>query len=225
VFLTYFRLATPEGVVSNSEFQGLLATANDPAVFGRGLQRLASEFLPEGRSRVRDVLERLVDYAEEGLPNEVRTHVLNALADVGNDLLLPADTPGGLLEFDNSTLISRVIYRLTKPFDQETRFRLLFDAYSDGSSLGLIVHEISILGQEHGKHTSSQQVSRSENERIVSAAQLAKLEELGLKRIREAAATGSDLVDDPLVGAILHRWREWGPPQEAASWVAGGRGE
>jgi predicted KAP-like P-loop ATPase len=97
----------------------------------------------------------------------------------------------------------------------------LFDAYSNGRSLGLIVHEISILGQEHGKHTSSHDVGRPENERIVSAAQLAKLEDLGLKRIREAAGGGSVLLEDPLLGAILHRWREWGSGEEAASWVAG----
>jgi predicted KAP-like P-loop ATPase len=107
VFPTYFRLATPEGVVTNTEFQALLGTANDSGDFGGGLQRLASEFLPDGRSRVRDVLERLVDYAEEGIPNDIRPPVLNALADVGNNLLLPADTPAGLFEFDNSTLISR----------------------------------------------------------------------------------------------------------------------
>jgi len=27
------------------------------------------------------------------------------------------------------------------------------------------------------------------------------------------------VLDDPLAGAILHRWREWGGPEEVDSWV------
>jgi len=146
--------------------------------------------------------------------------VLIALADVGSGLVRPEDTPAGLFEFDNATLIGRIIYPLLLVLGQAESFKQLFEAFEKGRSLGLIVHEISVLGQEHGKYSTSTDPRAPDNERIVSSSELSDLEQLGLRRIRESAKAWTDLLSQPFVAGLLYRWREWAGESEVRQWVS-----
>jgi len=132
----------------------------------------------------------------------------------------PEDTPAGLFEFDNATLIGRIIYPLLLVLGQAESFKQLFEAFEKGRSLGLIVHEISVLGQEHGKYCTSTDPGAPDNERIVSSSELSDLEQLGLRRIRESAKAWSDLLSQPFVAGLLYRWREWAGESEVRQWVS-----
>ena len=219
IFRTYFRLAVPEGAFSNVEVRAILSLVGDVDSFGDALVRLAHEHRPDGSTRARAFLERLEDYTNSAeIPLERVPSILEALFEVGDDLIRPEDERLGLLEFGNDIRIGRLVHQLIRRFpDQQTRFEILRDAMIDGRALATIVGEVSVFGQEQGKH-SSQEPSQSPSEWVVGAEHLRALENLALERIRLAARENT-LFDSPRLIYVLYRWGEWGNESEPREWV------
>jgi predicted KAP-like P-loop ATPase len=78
IFPTYFRLAVPESGISNSEMQYILSLTGDTGAFSKVLLELADQVRPDGTSRLRVVLDRLVDYAAEEIPEDNIAPVVHA---------------------------------------------------------------------------------------------------------------------------------------------------
>ena len=90
IFPIYFRLAVPQGNIHRSEITALLALAGSPIEFGQALIRTKAERRPDGLSKIWALLERLVDHIQDISDEHIPT-VIQALFDVGDELLDPAD--------------------------------------------------------------------------------------------------------------------------------------
>lgn len=142
--------------------------------------------------------------------------MIQALLDVGDQLLRPEDDRRGLFGFGNDIRIGRIIRQLLHRLDKSQRFTILREAITKGRALATIVHEVAVLGQEHGKYSERQPPPAKE--RIVSAQHLTELEQLALAKIQAAARDGS-LLGSPSLPHILYRWRDWGKEEEVKQWV------
>lgn len=217
IFSTYFRLAVPEGSITNAEMQVILALAGDANTFAGKLVELSSQKRPEGTTRVGAFLERLEDYTGEDIPIEHIPSILEALFDMGDDLLRPEDERAGIFEFGNDIRIGRIVFQLLRRLDEQARFETLKEAISKGRAVATIVGEVAVFGQEHGRY--GEVGSHPAEERLVSAQQqLDELEKLALEKIRYAAQRNA-LLKAPRLPSILYRWRDWAGEEEPKQWV------
>lgn len=218
VLPVYLRLSIPFGAISNSEMKATLAVANDPDAFAERLLKWASEVRPDGMTRVRELLERLEDYTDEIEVQNIAS-IVEAFFEVGDQLLKPEDRSRGMFDFGNDIRIGRVMWQLLKRLGRPQRTEILLRAAQRGEALAVITHEVSVLGQQHGRFGSEQ--PDPEDQRIVSEEGLAELEKVALRKIRQAAAQGR-LLTTPDLPHILYRWRDWsGGEQEPREWATG----
>lgn len=216
IFPTYFRLALPEGSISNAEIRAILSLAGNAKSFGNKLVDLANQTRPDGSSRVAVFLERLWDFTQTDIPLNAIPPLIHALFDVGDQLIVPGDERRGMFGHGNDTRIGRVMWQLLKRLDQPARTRVLRDAMAVGNAIHLIVKEVLVLGQQHGKYGETQ--ASPESEWMVSKDQLGELEALAFGKVRDAARYGR-LLPAPRLPLILDLWKEWAGADEVRQWV------
>lgn len=179
IFPAYFRLSLPEGTISRSEIEGIIALTNDTAAFGQNLLKLAGERRDDGTSRVGAVLDRLGDYARLDIPEESIPNIVRAFLTVGDALILPEDEDKAFFNRGNDAQMAYLIERLVKRLDKPQRFPLLRSAIEDGQALSLIVDYVSDLGLEHGR---LDRTPLPDSEQTVNESQLIELEKLAAKK-------------------------------------------
>lgn len=217
VLPTYFRLALPEGEVSSTDIQAILASAQNSKVFGEKLVELANQKRPDGTTEVRTFLEQLESYTEDIALNCIPS-IVQALFRVGEQLLRPEDEPRGMFDFGNDIRIDRIIWQLLNRLNSSARFEVLKAAMSQSDAVSIIVREVTTLGQQQGKYGADE--SLPQEEWFIDAQQLEELEELALKKVQDAAQQNS-LLRSPAIANILSCWREWTSEEEVKQWVEG----
>ncbi|MEA3431602.1 MAG: NTPase KAP, partial [candidate division WOR-3 bacterium] len=217
VFPIYFRLSVPEGEIPHIEMQSILALAENSEAFGDKLLELSQQHRPDGSTRVSVFLERLQDYTEKDIPEEDIGKILQALFNIGDKLLLPEDEGRGLVIWGNGFRIGHIMFQLLKRYDtQEERFKVLKEAFSMGQAVSMIVREVGVLGQQHGKYDAR---ADPEGERLVGAQHVEELEKIALEKIKKRASDGK-LLKAPNLSSILYGWRDWGGDKSAKKWVS-----
>jgi len=211
----YFRLAIPEGSLSNAEMTAILREAGDSEEFGAALVELSGQLRPDGTTRVRAFLERLEDYTAKEIPSETIPSIFKALFEVGDQLLRPEDENRGMLDFGNDIRIGRVVVQLLRRLEEPQRYEALKDAISHRQAISTIVSEIATLGQQHGRYGAKPE---PEGEWYVNAQHLNDLEELGLEKIRQAAKQRMLLQAKDFIH-ILYRWEDWANKEEVRRWI------
>jgi predicted KAP-like P-loop ATPase len=213
VFHVYFRLAVPEGDISNAEMNAILSLVSDNNAFAAILIGLASEKRPDGTPRARVFLDRFMDYYDE-IPIGAIASVIETLLEVGDRLLAPEDEPRGFLEERDEMKIGRIIWHLLPRVNEEVRFNILSDAMA-GHSISMIVETATSLARQHGKYGTQ---ARPPEQRLLTLDHAERLERIALKKIRDAAEQDA-LVRLPDFTSILYRWREWTGDEEVKKWV------
>ncbi len=217
IFPIYFRLMVPDGQISYDEMMTILALAGNSEAFGNKLLELSKQHRPDGSTRVSVFLERLQDFIEKEIPKEHIPQVLQALFNVGDDLLLPEDEGYGLFMLGNDIRIERIVFQLLRRFNtQEECFKALTEAFLKGCALYMIVNQIIELGREHGKYNGQ---IKSGEERLVDTQHLGELERIALNMIKEKAKD-NDLLKKPKLPSILYRWRDWEGDKPVREWVS-----
>lgn len=215
-FPNYFRLALTGDEFSDAEVKALLALTKDTKAFGENLIEFAHQKRKDGTTQVRVSLERLEDYTEQEIPANSIPSIVQALFNVGDQLLCPEDEPQGMFDFGNDIRIGRIIAQLLYRLDEQARFDVLKEAMSNGNALSIIVHEVVTWGQEQGKYGADESIP--EEEWLISNLHLKELEEIALKRLREAAQQNS-LLQVPKLPEILSYWQSWAGKEEVKQWV------
>ncbi|MBD2127445.1 P-loop NTPase fold protein [Microcoleus sp. ZQ-A2] len=216
IFPNYFRLTLTEDEFSDTEAKALLALTNDAKAFGENLIELANQKRKDGTTQARVSLERLEDYTEQEIPANNIPSIVQALFDVGDQLLRPEDEPQGMFDFSNDIRIGRIISQLLRRLDEQARFEMLKEAMSNGNALSIIVREVVTLGQEQGKYEADESIP--EEEWLIGEQHLKKLEEVALKRLRDAAQQNS-LLQVPKLPEKLYYWQSWAGEEEVKQWV------
>ncbi len=215
IFPIYFRLTLPEGELPDTEVNAILALTGDTKAFGENLIELANQKRPDGTTQVRAFLDRLEDYTEKEIPLDCIPSIVQALFNVGDQLLPPEDEPWGIFDFGNDTRIERITGQLLRRQSEAQRFEVLKAAMSNGNALATIVREVTILGQQQGKYGAQ---PSPEEEWLINAQHLEELEQIALKQVEDAAQRNL-LLQTPALPLILSCWREWTSEEKVKQWV------
>jgi predicted KAP-like P-loop ATPase len=215
VFPVYFRLAVPASTVSAAEVRGLLALVEDQTAFKESL--LA--FFARDANRVTGIkalLARLEDFADSGMDESARVHLLHSLFDIGDELIRLDEPTLGFFDTRMTTSLGRVTYRLIRGLPAADRTQVLLECIESGRALATMTHEVAVLGQQQGKYEAQPSVP---SDRFISEADLGKLESAVAKKIDSAAAEGW-LLQIPDLAGTLYRWADWGGSPATRDWVA-----
>jgi predicted KAP-like P-loop ATPase len=210
VFPTYFRMTVPPGAVRRSEMLVLLKLAETPVALGEALVQATSEKRPDGLSKARALLERLMDHVEKDIPDEHIQVFIGVLLDIGDSLVLDSDERGSF-DFGNESRVTRVVYHLLKRVDRMQRHNLLMAAIDQGRAVGVQRYLIAALSDEIKKEAESGEVA------LVDAATLDDLKACWLNGLKTKLSQ-SELLTHSQLGRLLAAWCLWGDPAEAKTW-------
>lgn len=210
VFPTYFRMTVPPGAVRRSEMLALLSLAETPSALGDALVQATSVKRPDGLSKARALLERLMDHVEEDIPDAHIPVFIGVLLDIGDSLVLDSDKRGSF-DFGNASRATHVVYHLLKRVDRTQRHDLLKTAIDQGRSLGVQRHLVAALSDEVKKG------SEGGEEAFVDAATLDDLKACWINSLK-TKLSGSELLVHSQLARLLAAWCLWGDQAEAKAW-------
>ncbi|HBO3113720.1 TPA: AAA family ATPase [Pseudomonas aeruginosa] len=212
LFPTYFRLSVPPGAIRREEVQALLGLAQQPEMLGQALVQAASVLRPDGLSKARALLERLMDHVEEDVPPENISVFICVLLDVGDELVLASDERGAF-DFGNESRVTRLVYHLLKRVPKEGRLAILNASLADGRGIGVQRYLLAALLDELSKEV------QGGDEALLDAASLETLKAIWVRRVQSLAIERRDeLVQHVKLDRVLWAWREWGDPAEVRGW-------
>ena len=210
VFPTYFRVAVPPGAIRRSEMLSLLSLTETPAALGIVLVDAASVKRPDGLSKARALLERLMDHVEEDIPGAHIPVFIGVLLDIGDSLVLESDQRGSF-DFGNESRVTRVVYQLLKRVDRTQRHDLLKPAIVQGRAIGVQRYLVAALSDEVKKQ------SEGGEEAFVDAATLDNLKACWLNGLKTKLSE-SELLAHSQLARLLAAWCLWGDQAEAKEW-------
>ena len=210
MFPVYFRLAVPQGAILRSEMMALLALAGSAADFGAALVHAKAERRPDGLSKARALLERLMDHVEQDIVDEHIPTVIQALFDAGDLLIDPADERG-MFDFGNVSRASRPVYHLLKRVPAGRRADILDEAIKAGNALAVQSWLLRALDEEITKAKDSGEPTQ------LTADEVARLKATWISRVRTLSVE-ADFPDHPELSRLLSIWRHWGDGAEARAW-------
>ena len=112
--------------------QMLLKLAGAPEKFSDALIKAALEKRPDGLSKARVLLERLMDHVEADIPPADIPGIVKVLLDTGDKLVLDSNVKSAF-DFSDESRIARIEkIHLLKRIDNDKRLPLLREAMSNG---------------------------------------------------------------------------------------------
>lgn len=210
VFPTYFRMTVPPGAVRRSEMLALLSLAETPAALGDALVQAASVTRPDGLSKARALLERLMDHVDEDIHDAHIPVFISVLLDIGDLLELESDERGAF-DFGNESRIARVVYALLKRVSHAQRFPLLTTAITKGRAIDVQGYLIARLSDKAEKQAESGE------EALVETAALGDLKACWLDGLKTKLSQ-NELLAHLKLARLLAAWCLWGDPAEAKAW-------
>lgn len=209
---TYFRLSLPPGSISRGEMDSLLGLAGVSEDFGQALLQAKGVKRPDGTSKTKALLERLMDHVSEDMPIEHAPGVIQALLDVGDFLIDPADERGMYDMGGNITRSTRPVYHLLKRLDQEEREPILTKAIVEGRGIVVQARLLRALEEEAAENKS--------DETLLSVNAVERLQNEWVGRVKEISA-GDGFVTRQELSPVLRCWRIWGDQNDVRSWASG----
>lgn len=210
VFPIYFRLTVPPGAVRRNEMMMLLGLAASPTDFGNALVHAKAERRPDGLSKARALLERLMDHVEKDIPDANIPMVIQALFDVGDALIDPAEERG-MFDFGNVSRASRLVYHLLKRLPINRRADVLETAIRAGSAVAVQSWFLQALDEEVTKAKDPNEAT------LLTADEVTRLKAVWLDRVR-ALSGETGFVDRPELPRLLATWKRWTDGTEVRAW-------
>lgn len=209
IFPIYFRLSVPVGMVRRSEMQALIALASVPAELANALIHATQEIRPDGLSKVRALLGRLMDYVENEIPNKDVAVFINVLLDIGDKLVLESDAQG-MFNFGNETRVGRIVYHLLKRIDAAQRLSQLREAILQGNSIGIQNYLLANLLDEIEKY------KEGGPEPLIESAMGDELKIVWINRLK--SQSDDSLLDNNQFARMVAAWYRWGDSREVRAW-------
>jgi len=210
VFPIYFRLTIPPGAIRRNEMMALLSLAASPADFGDALVRAKAERRPDGLSKARALLERLMDHVEKDIPDVHISSIIQALFDVGDALIDPVDERA-MFDFGNVSRASRPAYHLLKRVPTDRRVDVLEASIRAGSAVAVQSWLLRALDEEVTKAKDSNEAT------LLAADEITRLKAAWLDRVRALSGEAS-FVDHPELPRLLATWKRWADGTEVRAW-------
>lgn len=213
MFPIYFRLSLPSGSIRRSEMIALIALAKTPQALGDALISASRERRPDGLSKVRALLERLMDYVESDIPTQDINAFVHVLLDIGDVLVIDSDRVPGQFDFGNQSRVTRLVYHLLKRLDAKQRSDLLTAAVDAGRGVGVQEYLLVSLAEEVTKN------KERPGDALLQVPIVEELKTLWTKKVRTLSNPESGtLLSNPQLPSVLAAWRHWGDPEEVRAW-------
>lgn len=207
-FLAYFRLSLPDGAVSRADLDALLAVAQDSEAFAAALRSAAAQKTATGVSKVRGLLERLMDHVREQLGAEHAQPIVSALLRVGDELLMATDKVPGEFDFGNESRVTRIAYHLLKKIAPAQRVPLLLQALDEGQAIRCAQYLFGALVEK---------AEKGEGDALLDSADAESLKAAWRNRVNQLAQF-VQFIDHPNLAYLLSGWRHWGGEEDAKVW-------
>ena len=210
VFPIHFRFSVPPGAVSYSDMMALLGLAGAPEDFGNALIRAKEVKHPCGLSKAQALLERLMDHVEKDIPDANIPSVIQALLNVGDALIEPADERG-MFDVVNVARASRPVYHLLKRVAFDQRAGMLESALQSGNAVAVQLKLLNALIEEVTEPKGSGE------DTLLAAEDIEQLKTVWLDRVRKLSREASFLGHSELL-RLLAAWRHWASEAEVRAW-------
>lgn len=208
LFPIYFRLTLPSGAVSRNEIEGLLNQCSSPERFESIVLEAREIKKSDGTSKARELLERLMDHVEKDIPEECISKVVEALLNIGDDLIDPMDERG-MFDFGNISRVSRPAYHLLKRLTEDERIGVLKAAIGKGRA---------IATQSWLLRAFEEPIEKNEPEVLIPAEGFEVLKKAWVDRV-EVLSESEGFLDLPELPRILMFWKKWANIDDVREWV------
>lgn len=214
VFPIYFQFGVSADSLSRQELDALVMLGGD--VDGICAELLAAIEIrrPDGSSKAREYLSRLLDL-EDALTPEFARAMLAAVFRVGDDLLLPGDESGGFLAIHSIWRVLWLVQHLLERLPTEERDSTLIELLNGATALCVSVDVAHVIDESIKKGV---QPGGRVAFATLSQATADRLKAMALGQIRYAAQHGQ-LLSNTNLPFILHRWKEWASADEVGAWI------
>jgi predicted KAP-like P-loop ATPase len=197
--------------------QALLDAADNAESFSDELIRLADEHQPDGKTRLRSVLQRLWDYTESEIEENDIPTIVEAMVSVGDQLIRPEDERTGMFDILGTDLMIWFHVRnLLLRLESSSRVDILAQTLEQSRSVSTVVNIASNLAYQYEPDRKD---PVPPEERVVPEESLPRVTDIALKQIRDAASNGL-LLRSPNLTHTLHRWKGWASGDEVRQWAA-----
>lgn len=217
LFNTYFKFSLPPNSVSTGLVKAVVATSSEQSELEGILLELANQVLPNGKTKLSVVLERLMDYLES-LEQQQIINIINMIFNIGDKLLIDIDESKGMFAFGgNGTRLGRLMFFGLKQLtdDKSERFNVLKAAFENGEAVVMMADEATVLGQQHGKYSSTKEVR---DNYLIELEHQEELEKITLSRIQDTVKAGKLTINNNTVN-LLYDWRRWADNGEPNLWL------
>lgn len=214
VFPAYFRLSLPAGAVARADIDELLAAASSAEAFAGSLRRALEQKTARGTSKARALLERLLDHVPDALSAAHVRPVIDAMLDMGDELLISTERLPGEFDFGNESRVARLAYHLLKKVDQAERAEVISSALTKGRALRCGQYLLRALENEVEKEAKGE-----DGPALVRAGDVEGMKSTWRARL-EVLADTPEFIDHPSLPALLSGWRHWGGEPQATEWWA-----
>ena len=211
VFPIYFRFTVPQGAIRRSEMKALLSLAASPSDFGNALVQAREERRPDGISKARALLERLMDYVKEDIPDAQISSVIQALFNVGDALIDSRDERGMFDLGGQASYTSRLVYHLLKRLTVDQRVEVLEGAIDSGSAVAVQMWLLQQLDEAITKTKESSEAA------LLGADEVERLKAAWLGRVR-MMSSDANFLHHPELSRLLTTWKHWGDGIEVRAW-------
>jgi predicted KAP-like P-loop ATPase len=219
IFHVYFRLSLRPGDISYKEMKDIISSMKDASLFTKKLRRLAEQKRPDGKSRLKQFLDKIQDHTKEDIPIEHIPNCLNVLFNIGDEFIIPEDEEQGMFAslFGNEMQTGRIFFQLMERLEpKEKRFEIVKQAMEAGNAIYFIVNETRFLGSLLGKYGDK---AKPKDEQLITLTQQKELEKVATNKINEAASTDR-LIKTSLLYKVLAGWRIWEGDKKVKDWVS-----
>jgi predicted KAP-like P-loop ATPase len=192
--------------VSGREVADLINLTSQPDAFAQRILKAKSEKRPDGSSKSRVLLDRLMDHVQKDIPESAIPGIINVLLNIG-DLLLEPEATRGMLEPSSEVYVCRPVYQLLKRLKAEDRFNVLERAIEGANALSVSLSLLYWL--EKGIEKPESVLDGA----LITSEELTTLKADWLNRVHDLQDEDSFL-RNPDLSQVLSAWRHWGDVTE-----------
>ncbi len=205
LFPIYFRLSIADGDIKRSEILDILNSVITPNLFGEKLCAASLIMRPDGLSKARAILERLMDYVEQDILAEYIPIIINELLNIGDKLSLPSDNTGGF-DLSNEQRIGRIVYHLLKRVEITQRSEYLKIGFDQGQAIGTQSYLLGVFWDEITMQLESNRAM------LLDSNIVDELKTIWVEKIRKTDS--GELLSNSQFSRILLLWQKIGSAEE-----------
>lgn len=206
IFPTYFRFYVPPSAIRKSEMDAIMELVRSPQALAAHFIAAAQYKMPDGRSRVRALLDRLSDYVEASIPIHDVPAFTGLFLNDGDRLIVETDVRA-MFDFGNDVLVFRLVYNLVKRLQPGDRLAVLKAAFEDGNALYSQSFFLRAILDDVAKGKTS--------DLLLPVTDLEVLKTIWVNKVRSMKGK---LLSHPQLRSLLLVWQMWGDQEEVRSW-------